>query len=136
MMGCTMIDMFIFFQGYGPHRHIHVLTHAFPPRRSSDLSKDQESAYHAVRDGVLQYTRRAVYPGPEEQLDMPQGIESNPQALDDYLDGVFERSEEHTSELQSLMRTSYAVFCLKQKNTCHEMEENTTFHNQHQITVL
>src|SRR3546814_2531919 len=27
------------------------------------------------------------------------------------------RSEEHTSELQSLMRTSYAVFCLKQKNT-------------------
>src|SRR3546814_1838528 len=27
-----------------------------------------------------------------------------------------ERSEEHTSELQSLMRTSYAVFCLKKKN--------------------
>src|SRR3546814_9497847 len=26
------------------------------------------------------------------------------------------RSEEHTSELQSLMRTSYAAFCLKQKN--------------------
>src|SRR3546814_5141908 len=29
------------------------------------------------------------------------------------------RSEEHTSELQSLMRISYAVFCLKQKNTCN-----------------
>src|SRR3546814_3310960 len=27
-----------------------------------------------------------------------------------------ERSEEHTSELQSLMRTSYAVFCLKKKH--------------------
>src|SRR3546814_1901517 len=27
------------------------------------------------------------------------------------------RSEEHTSELQSLMRSSYAVFCLKKKNT-------------------
>src|SRR3546814_3535062 len=27
------------------------------------------------------------------------------------------RSEEHTSELQSLMRTSYAVFCLNKKNT-------------------
>src|SRR3546814_4954893 len=27
------------------------------------------------------------------------------------------RSEEHTSELQSLMRKSYAVFCLKKKNT-------------------
>src|SRR3546814_1436005 len=29
------------------------------------------------------------------------------------------RSEEHTSELQSLMRTSYAVFCLKKKNHNH-----------------
>src|SRR3546814_2559390 len=28
----------------------------------------------------------------------------------------YERSEEHTSELQSLMRISYAVFCLKKKN--------------------
>src|SRR3546814_6497809 len=30
--------------------------------------------------------------------------------------GEFARSEEHTSELQSLMRISYAVFCLKKKN--------------------
>src|SRR3546814_6373988 len=30
-----------------------------------------------------------------------------------------ERSEEHTSELQSLMRISYAVFCLKKKNIQH-----------------
>src|SRR3546814_6467811 len=35
------------------------------------------------------------------------------------LQNTFERarSEEHTSELQSLMRTSYAVFCLKKKQT-------------------
>src|SRR3546814_11634604 len=31
--------------------------------------------------------------------------------------GRHPRSEEHTSELQSLMRISYAVFCLKKKNT-------------------
>src|SRR3546814_5207092 len=31
------------------------------------------------------------------------------------LAGLDDRSEEHTSELQSLMRTSYAVFCLKKK---------------------
>src|SRR3546814_1045054 len=31
--------------------------------------------------------------------------------------GSAHRSEEHTSELQSLMRISYAVFCLKKKNT-------------------
>src|SRR3546814_8777779 len=30
---------------------------------------------------------------------------------------MLDRSEEHTSELQSLMRISYAVFCLKKKNT-------------------
>src|SRR3546814_9731145 len=30
------------------------------------------------------------------------------------------RSEEHTSELQSLMRISYAVFCLKKKNSTHK----------------
>src|SRR3546814_4718540 len=35
------------------------------------------------------------------------------------------RSEEHTSELQSLMRISYAVFCLKKKNI------NTTKHKIH-----
>src|SRR3546814_2548596 len=31
-----------------------------------------------------------------------------------------DRSEEHTSELQSLMRISYAVFCLKKKKTQHD----------------
>src|SRR3546814_939519 len=37
------------------------------------------------------------------------------------------RSEEHTSELQSLMRSSYAVFCLKKKKT------NTTQSKKHNI---
>src|SRR3546814_6351425 len=32
-----------------------------------------------------------------------------------------DRSEEHTSELQSLMRTSYAVFCLKKKTTTYHI---------------
>src|SRR3546814_7786203 len=32
------------------------------------------------------------------------------------------RSEEHTSELQSLMRISYAVYCLKKKNTSNDIE--------------
>src|SRR3546814_5561174 len=43
------------------------------------------------------------------------------------------RSEEHTSELQSLMRISYAVFCLKKKNnstpthiTCHQRDNFQT----------
>src|SRR3546814_9919328 len=38
--------------------------------------------------------------------------------------GTFYRSEEHTSELQSLMRISYAVFCLQKKQT-HPYRLNT-----------
>src|SRR3546814_4541136 len=34
-----------------------------------------------------------------------------------------QRSEEHTSELQSLMRISYAVFCLKKKNMYEQLSE-------------
>src|SRR3546814_8261410 len=45
------------------------------------------------------------------------------------------RSEEHTSELQSLMRISYAVFCLKKKNktTQTNKHKSTThiYYNQH-----
>src|SRR3546814_8092877 len=36
------------------------------------------------------------------------------------------RSEEHTSELQSLMRISYAVFCLKKKKQCMTIDVITT----------
>src|SRR3546814_3610750 len=35
------------------------------------------------------------------------------------------RSEEHTSELQSLMRISYAVFCLKKKTKTHDLKQTT-----------
>src|SRR3546814_3300159 len=42
-----------------------------------------------------------------------EGFAAVPPDLEDVYFG--ERSEEHTSELQSLMRISYAVFCLKQK---------------------
>src|SRR3546814_15853044 len=46
-----------------------------------------------------------------------QNAENAVQSLFASLDKSFERSEEHTSELQSLMRISYAVFCLKKKKT-------------------
>src|SRR3546814_1333414 len=45
-----------------------------------------------------------------DYLDKPEAILPNP---------IVVRSEEHTSELQSLMRISYAVFCLKKKNKRH-----------------
>src|SRR3546814_6429683 len=42
-----------------------------------------------------------------------------------------DRSEEHTSELQSLMRISYAVFCLKKKK---QITHNT--YNHHQVCII
>src|SRR3546814_8476153 len=44
--------------------------------------------------------------------------------------GTTPRSEEHTSKLQSLMRISYAVFCMKNKNTRLPAHNNTTSHQQ------
>src|SRR3546814_9124030 len=40
------------------------------------------------------------------------------------------RSEEHTSELQSLLRISYAVFCLKKKKTNQQSKHNKNKHNR------
>src|SRR3546814_6776648 len=50
----------------------------------------------------------------------PPAVEIPPDGIDDAIERAgqaLERSEEHTSELQSLMRISYAVFCLKYKKT-------------------
>src|SRR3546814_6713364 len=52
------------------------------------------------------------------------------------------RSEEHTSELQSLMRISYAVFCLKKKNiqhlhnTTHKTQNRLNRYNEHHIISI
>jgi len=62
-------------------------------------SKDQEWAYQSLREGVLDYTRRAPYPGPEAQLTMPAGIENDPAKLDEFLDGVFDKYHDRTEML-------------------------------------
>src|SRR3546814_1541812 len=46
--------------------------------------------------------------------------------------GIFLRSEEHTSELQSLMRISYAVFCLKKKT----QSQSTRLHSRYYHTTI
>src|SRR3546814_6609124 len=63
----------------------------------------------------------------EVEIDADTGVTTlvNWVAVDDFgkvvnpmiVEGQVHRSEEHTSELQSLMRISYAVFCLKKKKT-------------------
>lgn len=49
---------------------------------------EQEAAYNSVRDGVLDYTRRAPYPGPEGDIDLPEGTEKDASALDTVLDSL------------------------------------------------
>lgn len=51
-------------------------------------SKDQEAAYLSVRDAVLQYTRRARFPGPEARVNLPANIENDPEALGSILADV------------------------------------------------
>src|SRR3546814_10082444 len=48
--------------------------------------------------------------------------------VDHRVAGDVDRSEEHTSELQSLMRISYAVFCLKKKKYTVQLNKDTTLH--------
>src|SRR3546814_10017828 len=47
---------------------------------------------------------------------------------------TIKRSEEHTSELQSLMRISYAVFCLKKK-TQQQLYQNSSIEHINSITL-
>src|SRR3546814_6283460 len=97
-------------------------------------------------DTLFPYTTlvRSHDPHPAERqpdrLTQPRAVEIGPQRIDEQQFGISRlpqqevrqpalargadeqierRSEEHTSELQSLMRISYAVFCLKKKKTNH-----------------
>src|SRR3546814_7268710 len=93
---------------------------------SSAIVADYEQAYQAVMAAVIAHdwggtepyfdslTVSMKLPGVEQALPCGQETISTTEAM--------HRSEEHTSELQSLMRISSAVFCLKKK-------KNTTQHN-------
>src|SRR3546814_2759631 len=64
----------------------------------------------------------ALHHAADVMLDLADGA-----LLDRAVDGKIvggPRSEEHTSELQSLMRISYAVFCLKTKKKTHQLTYN------------
>src|SRR3546814_2784958 len=60
----------------------------------------------------------------QEDLQAPEFIDDDVCHLAGVYDGLRDRSEEHTSELQSLMRISYAVFCLKKNKL--KTEQNIT----------
>src|SRR3546814_18464734 len=88
-----------------------MYTYSFPTRRSSDLTESS-------RAFATSESRRSSHgwrDGPGRRRPAPARHNTRPSAPDSH--GFESRSEEHTSELQSLMHISYAVFCLKKKKT-------------------
>src|SRR3546814_7782558 len=142
---------------YGDQRDLHVLTHSFPTRSSSDIVGDRaqrvtEQSLKFLSASALLAARRLAIGARAGRAGKHAVLGGDPAAArvakprrNGFLDGrgaehmgVAEareagtfgvlvhvgfqhdvaklvRSEEHTSELQSLMRISYAVFCLKKK---------------------
>lgn len=63
-------------------------------------SKDQEAAYLSVRDGILNYTKRMPFPGPEGQVNLPEGVENDAEAFSEILAHA-QREHPDTGELLS-----------------------------------
>src|SRR3546814_3191062 len=114
---------------YGCHRDLHVLTHSFPTRRSSDLPWIAETRFEHPRgagEKAERRERRMVGGVPPQMPFVDAVVAAGHGPLRSRRQSILRqrlrprlrarRSEEHTSELQSLMRISYAVFCLKKKN--------------------
>src|SRR3546814_1089136 len=106
------------------------MTHSFPTRRSSDLTRVvsqsapcAESARYSCADrlglfgGCSDHSIRNISVVADRFIYFKQQARDSYLRLFNFILGAFQqcRSEEHTSELQSLMRISYAVFCLKKK---------------------
>src|SRR3546814_6722841 len=130
------------------------MTHSCPTRRSSDLKPHPEEARRAVSKGgisgpqtgtaifsqsrtpALRRTRPSRSSREAERRSNPERTHHSSGSAVEYftcrrakLDLMLDtRSEEHTSELQSLMRTSYAVFCLKKKT--HIIHRSTNIHEK------
>src|SRR3546814_8529172 len=86
------------------------------------LKDPEESAALAKYKAYLK-DMEANLPVPDSYKNFKRGFESPIAVAEQVHGGGDNRSDEHTSELQSLMRISYAVFCLKKK------------HNYHTITI-
>src|SRR3546814_1984798 len=127
----SVAGTFVFY-GYGDHRDLHVLTHSFPPRRSSDLLPQCSAPARSAQDGAIRAGRNAAaitasqlpYLRNSQSASGPIGspyfrrLRCSISATTPGSSSA--RSEEHTSELQSRNRTSYAVFCLKKKDIMTE----------------
>src|SRR3546814_7016232 len=111
-------------------------------RKNQDMAQAQtnlEAAIASLRSGEAELeSRRQAHYAAGDAVHAAQGqlYEANAQVsrLEAEIRHVVDsrnrlRSEEHTSELQSLMRISYAVFCLKKKHTTHLTQTKNQQHH-------
>src|SRR3546814_10689768 len=101
-----------------------------PPRstRTDTLCPDTtlfRSAHLRVGAGGIGHSRQRARQWPDHS-DQGRTQSATDRVFRDARWRIHRRSEEHTSELQSLMRISYAVFCLKKK-TIHLLYSHTTY---------
>src|SRR3546814_9883298 len=120
---CFFCQSLVFVHGSGDHQDLLVLPHAIPTRRPPDLARPLAPPAGAR---ARPFSRARSFRG---ELRSSAFVTNDVPRLAAKAAWLFEplkssdagscRSEEHTSELQSLMRISYAVFCLKKKKTTH-----------------
>src|SRR3546814_3600912 len=104
------------------------------------LGKDNPESWHVIGEAMqLAYADREKYLGDRDFVEVPVAGLLDPAYLvkrSKLISLAAARSEEHTSELQSLMRISYAVFCLKHTNVVgmsDKADVHTTLHTYHSI---
>src|SRR3546814_7152365 len=127
-MFVVFLACLVFFECYGDHRDLHVRTHSFPTRRASDLLGATGLANGRPRDLTAMGEGVTALAG-KTSIDERRSLGRN-SALTEVL---VQRSEEHTSELQSLMRISYAVFCLKTNKRQQHQQTHLPYHTKAHI---
>src|SRR3546814_4804798 len=99
-----------------------------PSRQQQEGGEEQGRRQAAIElVGQRQVVRRAAGAVLGGELDVGKAAVAEPRPLGDGRQRLLpDRSEEHTSELQSLMRSSYAVFCLKKNNKKYSNHKKAT----------
>src|SRR3546814_5274107 len=119
-----------FFYGYGDHRDLHVLTHSCPTRRAADLSARPGKARAGSRRSPGSSRCRHGSRCRCSLIISRSSSGSSMSTCPSWCSRSTPRSEEHTSELQSLMRISYAVFCLKKKKKTNVIQQTESHKKQ------